>query len=310
MQLSGASPNGEPMATDNVVLVTGASTGFGRLISITLARHGYVVYASMRDIGRRNRENAAELEDLGRKQGLRLRIIELDVTVDSSVQRAVEHLVREVGRIDIVVNNAGVACWGVLESFVPEQAKEVFETNFFGPLRVNRAVLPHMRKRRSGLLIHISSVGGRLVLPSMGLYCATKFALEAMAETQRYELSQLGIDSVVVERGAYPTAIVENAVEAVDKVRTADYDVVMEASRNLMQGIANADTDTQDVADRVTQLIEMAPGSRPLRSLVGRNVERFHPINDVTYEWQTVAMQQFGLGYLMTLRAARQVANG
>ena len=297
------------MADSNVVLVTGASTGFGRLISVTLARRGYTVFASMRDLTGRNRSRAVELEELGRNESLRLRAVELDVTSDTSVQQAVEQVVREAGRIDAVVNNAGVAYWGLLETFTVEQAKQIFETNFFGPLRVNRAVLPHMRQRRSGLLIHISSIAGRLVLPSMALYCATKFALEAMAETLRYEVSQLGIDSLIVEPGEYPTAIFGNAAEAADQARAVDYGAVAEMPRKILEGLASNNNDVQEVADRVVELIEMPAGSRPIRSLVGTFAQQCQPLNDLALQFQTGAMQAFGLSDLMALRRAEsQVA--
>ena len=297
------------MADSNVVLVTGASTGFGRLISVTLARRGYTVFASMRDLTGRNRSRAVELEELGRNESLRLRAVELDVTSDTSVQQAVEQVVREAGRIDTVVNNAGVAYWGLLETFTVEQAKQIFETNFFGPLRVNRAVLPHMRQRRSGLLIHISSIAGRLVLPSMALYCATKFALEAMAETLRYEASQLGIDSLIVEPGEYPTAIFGNAAEAADQARAVDYGAVAEMPRKILEGLASNNNDVQEVADRVVELIEMPAGSRPIRSLVGTFAQQCQPLNDLALQFQTGALQAFGLSDLMALRRAeRQVA--
>jgi len=240
---------------------------------------------------------------------LRLRAVELDVTSDTSVQQAVEQVVREAGRIDAVVNNAGVAYWGLLETFTVEQAKQIFETNFFGPLRVNRAVLPHMRQRRSGLLIHISSIAGRLVLPSMALYCATKFALEAMAETLRYEVSQLGIDSLIVEPGEYPTAIFGNAAEAADQARAVDYGAVAEMPRKILEGLASNNNDVQEVADRVVELIEMPAGSRPVRSLVGTFAQQCQPLNDLALQFQTGALQAFGLSDLMALRRAeRQVA--
>ena len=297
------------MPNNDVVLVTGASTGFGRLISVTLAQRGYTVFASMRDLTGRNRSRAADLEELGRKENLRLRFVELDVTSDTSVEQAVERVVREAGRIDTVVNNAGVVYSGLLESFTGEQAKQIFETNFFGPLRVNRAVLPHMRQRRSGLLIHISSLAGRLVLPSMALYCATKFALEAVAETLRYEASQLGIDSLIVEPGEYPTAIFANAAEGADRARAADYGAVAEVPRKIFDFLASNKNDAQEVADRVVELIEMPAGSRPVRSLVGAFPQQCQPLNDLALQFQTGAMQAFGLRDLMTLRPAeRRVA--
>ena len=293
------------MADNNVVLVTGASTGFGRLTSVTLARRGYTVFASMRDVAGHNRSHAADLEELSRKENLRLQVVELDVTDDASVQQAVERVVREAGRVDTVVNNAGIVHWGLLESFTVEQAKQIFETNFFGPLRVNRAVLPHMRQRRSGLLIHLSSIAGRLVLPAFGIYSATKFALEAMSETLRYELSQLGIDSVVLEPGEYATAIFGNAAQGADQTRVADYGAVADVPRKILDYLASTKNDAQEVADRVVQLIETPAGSRPARVLVGAFAEQCQPINDVALQLQTGAMQAFGLSDLMTLQQGR-----
>lgn len=288
------------MSNKGVVLVTGSSTGFGRLTSMALARRGYQVIASMRDVTGRNRRHAADLDALGRKENLRLGVVELDVTDDRSVNGAVDRIVRDAGRIDIVVNNAGVSSWALTETSTIEQTKRLFETNFFGVLRVNRAVLPHMRARRSGLLIHIGSIAGRLVMPSLGIYCATKFALEAIAETLRYELSQLGIDSVIVEPGPYPTDIVANAADVTDPVRAADYGALAEAPRKIRDTLAAVDTNSQDVVDRIIQLIEMQAGRRPLRTLVG--MEQFQRVNDVALQYQTVVLQNSGFGELMTLR--------
>lgn len=291
---------------DNIVLITGTSTGFGRLISTTLARSGYTVFASMRDITGRNLQNAAELEELARKENLRLHVVEMDVTEDASVARAVDQVIQVAGAIDVVVNNAGTAYFGLVETFTIEQTKALFETNFFGSLRVNRAVLPHMRKRRSGLIIHMSSVAGRLVLPSMGIYCATKFALEAMAETLRYELSQLGVDSITVEPGPYPTAIFGNGVEPADLARAADYGTLAEVPQKVSGTLAAAQTNSQDVADRIMQLIEMPAGTRPLRTILG--MEQFQAINDVALQIQTAAMHGFGFADLLTLRRTERQA--
>lgn len=290
------------MSNGYVVLVTGSSTGFGRLVSITLARQGYTVFASMRDIAGRNEDHAAELRELGRKENLQLRVVELDVTDDRSVDQAIKSIVHDAGRIDVVVNNAGVAFFGLTEAFPVEQAKQIFETNFFGVLRVNRAVLPHMRRQRSGLLIHISSVAGRLVLPSMGIYCATKFALEAASETLRYELSQLGVDSVTVEPGPFPTSIFGNTVYASDQARAAEYGPVAEIPGKVFDALARSETTPQDVADRIVQLIETSAGARPLRSIVG--MEQIQPVNDVALELQSATMNNLGFGELMTLRQA------
>ena len=164
-------------SSQQVVLVTGTSTGFGRLIALTLARKQFTVFATMRDLGGRNAAPARELQALVQRESLSLHVVELDVTDDSSANRCVAEVVAKAGRIDVLVNNAGVAYMGIGESFTIEQAHRIFETNFFGPFRMIRAVLPHMHRQGSGLLLQVSSGAGRIILPGMGLYCATKHAL-------------------------------------------------------------------------------------------------------------------------------------
>ena len=199
-----------------IVLITGSSTGFGRLTAETLAREGYAVYATMRDVKGRNARNAAEIQALAKKESLSLEVFELDVTDDTSVDLAIGNIVDEVGRIDIAINNAGYGMLGLAEAVTIEQAQKIMDTNFLGCVRVNRAVLPTMRRRGSGLLMHISSGAGRVVIPAMSLYCASKFAMEALAESYRYELAGQGIDSVVVEPGAYQTPVFGNIVTAAE----------------------------------------------------------------------------------------------
>ena len=170
------------MNAQAVIVVTGASTGFGRLIAETAARKGYRVFATMRNMTGKKATNASQLNELAKRESIWLRALELDVTSDASVERAVAEVVRETGRIDVLINNAGYGLMGVTEAATLEQAQRIMDTNFFGVVRMNRAVLPHMRKQKSGLLVHISSGAGRVVVPSMGFYCASKWALEALAE--------------------------------------------------------------------------------------------------------------------------------
>jgi NAD(P)-dependent dehydrogenase (short-subunit alcohol dehydrogenase family) len=171
------------MDSKQVVLVTGSSTGFGRLMVETLARRGHIVFATMRDPAGRNAANASEIRALAAKESLPLHILELDVTNDASVEQAVLASVEQAGRIDVAINNAGYVLVGLAEAVTTEQAQQIMDTNFFGSVRVNRAVLPYMRRQRSGLLLHISSGAGRVIFPSFGFYSATKFALEALAES-------------------------------------------------------------------------------------------------------------------------------
>ena len=167
--------------TGAVVLITGASSGFGRLIAETLARKQYRVFATMRDIEGRNAAAARELRALAESESLHLDVCELDVTDEGSVERAVAVVIGQAGGIDVLVNNAAYGVLGLTESFTTEQAQRVFDTNFLGIVRTNRAVLPHMRRKGSGLLLYVSSGAGRIVIPCMGLYTASKFALEAFA---------------------------------------------------------------------------------------------------------------------------------
>ena len=189
------------------VLVTGSNSGFGRLIVETLARQGYIVFAGMRATSGRNAPAAEELLSLADREQLALHIVELDVTDDASVERAITSVIAATGRLDVVVNNAGMAYIGPLEAYTPEQVQQQFETNVFGILRVNRAALPQMRQQGSGLLLQIGSLAGRMALPFQGLYGATKFALEGLTESYRDELAPFGIDAALIEPGTYPTPI-------------------------------------------------------------------------------------------------------
>src|SRR5216683_4169618 len=199
---------------EQTILVTGITSGFGRLTVETLARQGYRVFAGMCAAAGKNAPAAEELRALAQRERLALHIIEIDVTDDASVERAIAVIIETTGRLDVVVNNAGVSYSGPLEAFTPEQVRQQFETNVFGMVRVNRAALPHMRTQGSGLLLQIGSIGGRVALPYLGLYGATTFALEGLTESYRDELAPFGIDAVIVEPGTYPTTISKNRVAA------------------------------------------------------------------------------------------------
>jgi NAD(P)-dependent dehydrogenase (short-subunit alcohol dehydrogenase family) len=167
------------------ILITGANGGFGKLMFDTLAAKGHKVVAAMRDTGGRNKNAADQFKKTGE-------VVEIDVTVDSSVKSGVAQAIQVAGGLDVVINNAGTGVIGLQEAFTPEDLKKIFDINVFGVHRMNRAVLPHMRKNRSGLLVHISSLLGRITVPFYGPYNASKWALEALAENYRSELSGFG----------------------------------------------------------------------------------------------------------------------
>ncbi len=303
------------MTTDSykVILVTGSSSGFGRLTVETLARQGHQVYASMRDIHGRNAEPSAELRNLAEAENLSLRVVELDVTDDAAVEAAVEQVIQQAGRIDVLVNNAGSAFLGPTETFTLEQVQQQFDTNFFGIVRMNRAVLPHMRLRGSGLLVHISSVLGRLVLPFAGVYNASKFAVEGLAETYRYELSSLGIDSVIVEPGAFPTSFFSSVASSADQERAAEYQILAPVQQQVTDGLqemisGDAAPNPQDVADAVAELVAMAAGARPLRTLVGQDAAAATYLNQVAEQTQASWMEQMGMASLMAVSPQKRLA--
>jgi NAD(P)-dependent dehydrogenase (short-subunit alcohol dehydrogenase family) len=285
------------------ILITGCSSGFGRTIAETMARKGYQVFASMRNANTRNADARDELLALATREKLKLDVIDLDVTDDDSVDRAVAGIIADAGRIDILVNNAGYAVFGLTETFTIEQAKRIFDTNFFGIVRMNRAVLPQMRRQRQGLIVHITSAGGRGVLPGMGLYAATKFAAEALAECYRYELSQAGIDSITVEPGPYRTEIFGKGEAAADLTRAREYGGVADVPGQIAAALESSDLPAQDVADEVARLIETPAGSRPMRTLIGPMVAPLQPINDVSAQIQNGLLTGMGLGHLMSVAA-------
>jgi NAD(P)-dependent dehydrogenase (short-subunit alcohol dehydrogenase family) len=296
------------MNTKQVILITGASTGFGRLFAETLARKGHTVFATMRDVGGRNAKNAAEIRALAEKDSLPIHVLEMDVTDDASVGRAVDAAVAKAGRIDVAINNAGYYLSGLEEAVTTEQAQRLMDTNFLGPVRVNRAALPHMRRQRSGVLMHVSSGAGRLVLPSGGFYCASKFALEALAEAYSYELAGQGIESVILQPGAYETPVFGNTVRAADEARTDTYGAVKEIPAKLNAALSSSAGDAQEVADVVLRIVETPAGEKQLRYRVSSASLGVDEINALSAQVQANVLEAFGLTDATKFRKGKAVA--
>ncbi len=191
-----------------VTLVTGASTGIGQATALHLARLGHTVYASMRTPD----ASGGALRDAAEEERLDLEVMTLDVDDSASVAFAVDGVIERSGRIDVLVNNAGLLTLTSVEEVPLEEAKAAFETNVFGPLRMMQAVLPAMRERGSGTIVNISSVAGRLVSAGHGIYAATKYALEALSEAVAIETRRLGIRVIVIEPGFISTPILDKGV--------------------------------------------------------------------------------------------------
>lgn len=252
----------------NVILITGASSGFGELTAKALAQDGHRVFATMRNVSTRNATVAATLATWAANEDVQLEVLELDVTDQASVDACVSRVIEAAGSIDVVVNNAGIAAGGPSEAFSMARIKDRFEVNTFGPVRVNQAVLPSMRAKGSGLIIHVTGTPGRIVGPTGGVFAPTKFAIEALAKSLHYELLPFGIDSVVVEPGSFPTG-------AMDRRLLPDRQNIAEQYAAVAQpppgGMRQPETqpDPQDVAEAIRTLVDMPTGSRPLRTVVG-----------------------------------------
>lgn len=255
-----------------VVLVTGCSSGFGALIARGLGAQGYHVFASMRNVATSNERAASELRDWSERHGTAIEVVDMDVTSDASVHACVNHVVTRAGRIDVVINNAAASAIGPIEAFSLAQAEALFSINLFGALRVDKAVLPSMRARRSGLLLHISSTLGRVLPFSGGLYHSTKWALEGLAESLSYQLRPFGIDAILLEPGGYPTPSLGNAMLALDSSITDEYAAVDPPPADPSDNQPDETyvvPDPQEVADVIAHLIDLPSGHRPLRTVVG-----------------------------------------
>ena len=293
-----------------VIIITGASSGFGRVTAETLAHHGHTVYATVRDMTGKNQPVARELQRAAQAEHTRLHVIELDVTETDSVERAVQTVVSETGRLDVLVNNAGTFYGGITEGFTPEQATAQFDVNVIGILRTMRAALPQFRRQGSGLIINIGSIVGRVTFPFFGLYGATKYALEALTEGYRYELSQLGIDVALLQPSAYPTALFARMQGPADAPRVGEYGELAKLPSAMLEqfwkllSAPNAPK-PQEVADAISYLIAQAAGSRPFRTVVGPDFGA-KTVNIQTAPVQAEVLKGLGLGHLDTLKIPRQ----
>jgi NAD(P)-dependent dehydrogenase (short-subunit alcohol dehydrogenase family) len=253
----------------STVLVTGCSSGFGELMAKTLASHGHHVFATMRDVQSRNTPAADGLRRWAAANQARVEVLELDVTSDASVDGAVQEVMRRTKRVDVLVNNAGVAATGPLEAFSISQVERLFGLNAFGPLRVSNAVLPAMRAQRSGLIVFVTSTLGRVLPRRGGLYAATKWALEGLAESLHYQVAPFGIDVAIVEPGSFPTPATSKAVQAERADIVAAYDELAARPSPSNPHHSVELPNPQDVADAIKTLVDLPPGQRPLRTVVG-----------------------------------------
>jgi NAD(P)-dependent dehydrogenase (short-subunit alcohol dehydrogenase family) len=255
--------------TDKVLVVTGCSSGFGLEIVTAAARRGWKVFATMRNLERRDALDHA-LADAG----LRAELLELDVTNRDSVRAAIEEVTgRTGGRIDAVVLNAGIGDAGFFEDLSDEAVRRIFETNFFGAIDVARVALPHMRARRSGRIVAVSSIGVFLPYPALSVYVASKRALEGWAESLAVEVAPFGIDVALVEPGGYATRIWDNA--SVTRHESSPYTPFVDTMEPRMRDrIDRTSRDPREVGERIAKLLDRRRSR--LRNPVGPDAHTMH----------------------------------
>ncbi len=254
-----------------VALITGTSSGFGMLTAVELAKSGFQTIATMRDLKKR-----AVLAETSRQERVaeRMEILQLDITNQARVRQVVDEIVQRHGRIDLLVNNAGFALGGLVEEIPMDEWRRQFETNVFGLIQTTQAVLPVMRRQKNGTIINISSISGQIGFPMMAPYAASKHAVEGFSEALRLEVAPLGIRVVLVEPGAYQTAIWEKGLAAVSAHASGmpDYDRIKELVMPQAERIARTGGNPREVAQLIARISKTPePG---LRYPIGKGVKR------------------------------------
>ena len=251
---------------EKVAIVTGTSSGICFETALDLAREGYFTYATMR-----NTKKGNIVKEIAKKENLKLETLELDVDKEDSVKNAINKIVKEKGRIDILVNNAGYGLFGCLEDISMEELKAQFETNFFGVVRVSQAVIPVMRKQKSGIIVNVSSVAGRIGFPVSPAYISSKFAIEGLSESMRYELSPFGINVIIIE----PGVIKSNFMAATKKSLKSD-SPYQDITNKVIMGITMMSEMGTPAKEVATTIIKAIKSENPLpRYVVGNDAVMF-----------------------------------
>ncbi|HET7579866.1 MAG TPA: SDR family oxidoreductase [Bacillales bacterium] len=250
-----------------VALITGASSGFGLLTSVALAEAGYTVAGSMRDLSKKDR-----LMKVAAEKGVedRIKCVQLDVTKEDEIQSAVAEVMNRFGVIDVLVNNAGYASGGFVEEVTMEEWRQQMETNFFGLIAVAKAVIPYMRERGKGTIVNMSSISGRMALPGLGPYSASKFAVEGFSESLRLEMQPYGVNVVLVEPGSFKTDIWSKGIDAIPVDEHSPYKNKMDKMLKMVRGVAKNADDPEKVARLVVKIAEA--GRPSFRYPIGKGV--------------------------------------
>ncbi|MFF4906447.1 SDR family NAD(P)-dependent oxidoreductase [Streptomyces sp. NPDC001260] len=291
-------------------MVTGASSGFGNLTARALAEAGHIVYAGMRATADRNAPAVAALTEFAKVRGVRITAVEMDVQKQDSVDAAVDHVMTEHERIDVVVHNAGHMVLGPAEAFTPDQLAEVYDINVLSTQRVNRTVLPIMRRRRQGLLVWVGSSSTRGGHPPfLAPYFAAKAAMDALAESYAAELIKFGIETTLVIPGAYPSGTnhFAHAGTPADTGRAAEYDDLYGRLRDTMaetlSDIFPAGREVGEVADEIVRVIGLPHGERPFRTHIDPSRDGSEVVSIMYDRIRAEFFRRTGLDELLTPHA-------
>ena len=287
----------------NKILITGASGGFGYLISKSLIENGHQVVGTMRSTKGKNEQVANKLKSIG------VQLIELDVTDEESVNNGVTKAIEVLNGLDVLINNAGIGAFGIQELFSPEQMLKVYDVNVVGVQRMMRATLPHFRKKGKGTVLYTSSLLGRMVVPFYGVYSNTKFALESLAEHYRTELSGFGVESCIIEPGGFPTTFVDNLMKPSEDIRALEFGDFANAPAISLQHFEDAmennpEQRPQKVADAVVNILNIPFGDRPFRTTVdylgmGVHIEKY---NEMIHQITKGVYTNFGTEGMMQVK--------
>jgi NAD(P)-dependent dehydrogenase (short-subunit alcohol dehydrogenase family) len=250
-----------------VILITGTNSGFGWLMANSCAALGHKVYATMRDTKTRNARKAEALVAQAN-----IEVLDVEITSERSVNDAISTIIKKEGRIDVLVNNAGIYTVGIAETFTEGDLDKVLNVDVIGTWRTIRAALPHMRRQGEGLIINISSVAGRFSFPFQTIYNSAKFAVEGLTEGLHFEVRPLGVDVVMVQPGAFPTDVWGKIVTGSDSTVIAGYGDLANVPQQIGSGVGQmfetVKPNPQMVADAILNLIHTPKGKRPLRTVV------------------------------------------
>ena len=290
-----------------VIVITGASSGFGALTARALARAGHTVYASMRETQGRNRPQVEAVEAFSKENGVDLKVVELDVASDVSVEAGIAKVIAAEGHIDTIVHNAGHMSFGPAEAFTPEQYAELFDINVLSTQRVNRAVLPHLRKQGKGLVVWVSSSSTRGGTPPyLAPYFAAKAAMDSLAVSYAGELTRWGIETAIIVPGAFTrgTNHFAHAGSPADTARVAEYSQgpYRDVPEQALKGLASlepADADAATVATAIVDVVNMPFGKRPFRTHIDPSEDGAEIVNGVADRVRAELFRRIGLEDLL-----------